>query len=124
MMRKIMIALFLLFSCSIMPVLAVNWYYVGTNSSGRAFYIDNSSVIKNKTDAIVWYKIVSPNGTSTLFQAYMTRTYPSVTLLAFVNYNTSGKVSNSGTVPNYAQKKMPIPPGSISDSIWHLIWPY
>lgn len=124
MMRKIMIALFLLFSCSIMPVLAVNWYYVGTNSSGSVFYIDNSSVIKNKTDAIFWSKRVSPNGTSSLFQAYMTRTYPSVTLLAFVNYNTSGKVSNSGTVPNYAQKKMPIPPGSIFDSIWHLIWSY
>jgi len=29
-----------------MPVLAVNWYYVGTNSSGSAFYIDNSSIIK------------------------------------------------------------------------------
>ena len=98
-----MIALFLLFSCSIMPVLAVNWYYVGTNSSGSVFYIDNSSVIKNKTDAIFWSKRVSPNGTSSLFQAYMTR---------------------SGAVPNYAQKKMPIPPGSIFDSIWHLIWSY
>ena len=123
-MRKIIIALLFLFSCSVMPVLAVNWYYVGTNSSGSAFYIDNSSIIKNKTDAIVWSERVSPDSTSALFQAYMTRTYPSVTLLAFVNYNTSGKVSNSGAVPNYAQKKMPIPPGSIFDSIWHLIGPY
>ena len=104
-MRKIIIALLFLFSCSVMPVLAVNWYYVGTNSSGSAFYIDNSSIIKNKTDAIVWSERVSPDGTSALFQAYTTRTYPSVTLLAFVNYNTSGKVSNSGSVPNYAQKK-------------------
>lgn len=104
-MRKIIIALLFLFSCSVMPVLAVNWYYVGTNSSGSAFYIDNSSIIKNKTDVIVWSERVSPDSTSALFQAYMTRTYPSVTLLAFVNYNTSGKVSNSGSVPNYAQKK-------------------
>lgn len=58
-MKKIVLILALLFSFSFCPannVSASDWYWICTDKAGVNYYVDNASVKKNNSEAIVWVK--------------------------------------------------------------------
>ena len=122
-MRKFMIVLLLLFSCSIIPSFAANWYYVASDDT-ISFFIDNSSVIKNNREAVVWIKTVNADGSYELRQVRFTHSPRTFTFLSENHYDSTGNVIHSQIYSSYAQKTVPIPPDTFVAAIWRLIWPY
>ena len=50
------------------------WYYLGNwGNSGSTFFVDNATVRKDANTAIVWVKIVNPNGDRTVWQCLLKR---------------------------------------------------
>lgn len=102
-------------SCSF----TANWYYVGASTNGKQWYIDNASVAKNQQYAKIWVKIVNPDGTVNIEQILFSRNHYS-SLQSYITYSTDGEridSANSSTI-NWD----PIPPESMADGIYNLIW--
>ena len=73
-MKKTIVALAILLTCmGFIPIDAANWYWVGADSSGDQWYIDNQSASKSYDVAVVWVKIVREDGTHELNQMEITR---------------------------------------------------
>ena len=57
-MKKTIVALAILLTCmGFIPIDAANWYWIGADSSGGQWYIDNQSAYKSNGVAVVWVKI-------------------------------------------------------------------
>ena len=122
-MRKIIIALLFLFSCSVIPSFAANWYYVAGDDT-ISFFVDNSSVIKNNHEAVVWVKTINTDGNYALRQVRLTYSPHTFTFLSENFYDATGNIIHSRIYSSYSQKTVPVPPDTFVDAIWHLIWSY
>lgn len=121
MKKCFLILLFIL--CISSQVLAADWYFAGGSSQVQA-YIDNSSVRKNEREAIIWIKYIKPDGNYYLQETRFTRTPPTASILYVIFYDKKGEVISSFSTSPYERSPESLPPESIGDSIWHLIWPY
>lgn len=123
-MKKFFLSL-LVIVCLSSPAFAASWYYVGrATPSNTLFYIDNASVYKNTNAAIIWIKRVMPDGSHGIAREYFTHTPPTATLLSIIDYAPNGTVIRSVEFPANRRRTMSIPPDTILDDIWHLIWSY
>lgn len=121
-MKKIMIALVILLTCmGFIPIDAANWYWVGADSSGRQWYIDNQSASKSYDVAVVWLKIVREDGTRELNQIEITRDRK-IAFLQVFTYNADNELINSYPVDPWPQKYFPVPPDSVGEAIYNLVW--
>lgn len=123
-MKKFFLSL-LVIVCLSSPAFAASWYYVGrATPSNTVLYIDNASVYKNEYAAIVWLKKVSPDGRRGIARMYFTHTPPTYTLLSAVYYAPNGSVIRNVEIPANRRRTMSIPPDTMVDNVWHLIWSY
>lgn len=98
---------------------AADWYYVNKGSSGGTFFIDNDSVKKNKEEAVLWIRVVGENGESVLYRTRINHNSRMVQYLNAIAYDKSGNVVATHNQPTAWE---PIPPDSMMESIYNLIW--
>lgn len=74
---KFFIALLCMFYFLSPPSLASNWYWIGQSGDGSNIYIDNSSVEKNSSRAIMWILVTNiphpneMNAVKAMFRMYV-----------------------------------------------------
>lgn len=118
-MKKIFLLVGLLM-CLCLPVtMAADWYYVGKNDEGVTYFIDNENVQKSKDEAIVWVKIIEPDGRKAILRWHYKRWDRTVKALFIIIYEANGKVVYSGDLRD---SWMPIPPGTKFEKIYNVIW--
>ncbi|WP_196606626.1 hypothetical protein [Pectinatus frisingensis] len=119
-MKKASVLVFILCTLCSQVAFAASWYWIGQDTSGDQWYIDNASVQKDYYNAIVWIKINKADGESTVEQMKLDHVYKTYAILAFTNYDSDGNVTDSGTnnYPSYD----PIVPDSMGDAIYHNVW--
>lgn len=121
-MKKTIVALAILLTCmGFIPIDAANWYWVGADSSGDQWYIDNQSASKSYDVAVVWVKIVSEDGTYELNQTEITRDRK-IAVLQVVKYNADHESIGSYSVDSWQKKYYAVPPDSIGENIYNLVW--
>ena len=121
-MKKYLLAL-LFMLCTVSQAFASDWYFAGSSYRVQA-YIDNASVRKNESEAIVWVKYIKLNGDYDLYETRFTRTPPTTSILYAVSYTANGELISSFSTSPDDRTPDPIAPDSLDDSMWQLIWPY
>ena len=121
-MKKKLVILLMLLCTWCMPSFAASWYYLGQSEVGTNIYIDNSSVRKNYSEAIVWVKYVKPSGESILQKLYIYRKDKTYACMNYVKYDVYASVIDSYH-PSYLNYDS-IPPESVIESVYYAIWPY
>ncbi len=121
-MKKKLVILLMLLCTWCMPSFAASWYYLGQATDGTNLYIDNSSVRKNYSEAIVWVKYVHSSGTYDIEQLDIRRSNKTTATISYIKYNAYGSVIDSyhSSYLDYES----IVPGSIGEFIYYAIWPY
>lgn len=118
-MKKILVMCCLLVVMA-MPSFAASWYWVGEDKSAGQWYIDNASVHKNseKGVALIWVKVVNPDGTWNQDQIGVGRTRIMV-LFRSLKYDAYGEV-----IYDFPGDRRPLSviPGTVSESIYDLVW--
>lgn len=121
-MRKFLASLFVVLIFFIPISSASSWYYVGKTNMGTeslSFYIDNDSVFKNSSNAILWVKVISSDGFIFLNKTAYNRYKHTVQTLEGVAYNPDGTINNYFIVDDSIRS---IIPDSMDDAIYCLIW--
>ena len=120
---------------------ASSWYWVGQDTVGSQWYIDNASVyIHNLTTQeirsnaysykhgysfryypykIIWVKINRTDGTYGMERLKISRNRK-MTVLSWVMYANNGNIIAHDTNP--FPKATDIPPDSVGEKIYHLVW--
>lgn len=123
-MKKYFLALLFIF-CIGSQVFAADWYFAGS-ASNTLFYIDTSSVRKDNDEAIMRVKAVNSDGSYSLGDMKLTHTPPTYSFSYAESYTADGtlkSIVSSYNMPVYLKNRAVIPPDSVSDYIWHRIWP-
>lgn len=103
------------------PIDAANWYWVGPDSSGGQWYIDNQSASKSYGVAVVWVKIVREDGTYELNQLEITRDRK-IAFLQVVRYNADNELISSYSVDPWQKKYDGVTPDSMGEAIYNSVW--
>ncbi len=118
-MKKLILALLIIFTfAGTEMTTAADWYWIGPDSSGSQWYIDNQSATKEYGTATVWVKIVRTNGTYDLCQYKVTKD-KQVAGVQFITYDANNVVINSSSVYPVFET---IAPESMGDALYRLIW--
>ncbi len=121
-MKKFIIALVLLISCSgFVPAYAVNWEWAATSLNGEKWYVDTSSIKKGNTRTLLWVKRIYPTGNYQLSQIGITKSREAIEF-QYINYNSMGEVVSYYIYEPWECKAIAVPPDTILDVIYHLIW--
>ena len=112
--RMVVLAVLLISLGSTMSLAANHWYYVGTNG-GISFYIDNATVLKYGTNAYVWVKIVTNEGSEVWGHILVSRYAKAYTITELRGYGGEQKLD-----PH--EEFRPILPNSPIEKIVELIW--
>ena len=99
---------------------ASSWYWVGEDTTGDQYYIDNNSVLKNYNYAVIWVKINRADGTFSVQRLKLDHMYKRCALLYYTNYDSNGNVIDSETndYPDYE----PIVPDSMGETYYYAVW--
>lgn len=121
-MKKIFIILGLLMLFCV-PSFAASWYWIGGSPSGDQCFIDNSSVIKERSlyapgTALLWVKINHTDGSYTLEKIKMTQ-LQKMQIVSFIDYSSDGRVVNSGSYSDYW---IDIAPESMGALLYRAVW--
>lgn len=103
------------------PIDAANWYWVGADSSGYQWYIDNQSASKSYGVAVVWVKKVREDGTYELIQLEITRDRR-IAFPQAVTYNADHEPVSSYSVDPWQKKYYAVTPDSMGEAIYNLVW--
>ena len=119
-MKKVSVLVFILCTLCSQLAFAASWYWIGSDSSGEQWYIDNASVRKDYYNAIVWTKIDNTDSSYAQEQFIFNHYNKTYAMLAYANYDENGQLTDSNTFdsPEYG----PIVPDSMADAIYHDIW--
>lgn len=124
-MKKIIIMICLLVSCYGFSF-AADWYWVGSGVDGTQYYVDNSSVEKNEQGAVIWVKMVHPDGSYRVSQeAY--RRNKVYAMISTAEYDSAGNYLDGASIPYNNPIYLdwtPIPPESMAEAYYFAIWPY
>ncbi len=121
-MKKTIVALAILLTCmGFIPIDAANWYWIGADSSGGQWYIDNQSAYKSNGVAVVWVKIEKEDGTYILFQEEITRDRKRA-FLQSVTYNAKHEPVDSYTVDPWMKQYDAVTPDSMGEVIYNSVW--
>lgn len=103
-----------------MPTFASNWYWVGGDSNGTQWFIDNDSVSKDYREgyATIWVKLNESNGTYTKESAQVSRARL-FRILSIYKYDPNGAVIFGGDINTSFSA---IPPDSMGEAIYYLVW--
>lgn len=119
MVRKIWVLCCLLLTLA-MPVGATNWYWAGRDYGGNQWYIDNDSVVKQESKgvAIVWTKTVSTDGSILIERSVFGRSRY-LMVVRTLQYDSNGTLVRDRS---YRGTIVSIPPNTVGDAIYRLIW--
>ena len=121
-MKKTIVALVILLTCmGFIPIDAANWYWIGADSSGGQWYIDNQSASKSYGVAVVWVKTVREDGTYNLYQLEITRDRK-MKILQIAKYNADHEPIDSYSVDTWQKKYYAVTPDSMGEVIYNLVW--
>ena len=121
-MKKTIVALAILLTCmGFIPIDAANWYWIGADSSGNQWYIDNQSASKSYDGAVVWVKTVREDGTYNLCQWEITRDRKMAILQATV-YNADHEPISSYSADSWQKKYESVIPDSMGEAIYNSVW--
>ena len=121
-MKKTIVALAILLTCmGFIPIDAANWYWIGADSSGGQWYIDNQSAYKSNGVAVVWVKIEKEDGTYILFQEEITRDRK-MAALQVAAYNADHELIGSYSVDSWQKKYNAVIPDSMGEAIYNSVW--
>ena len=121
-MKKTIVALAILLTCmGFIPSDAANWYWIGADSSGNQWYIDNQSASKSYDVAVVWVKTVREDGTYNLCQWEITRDRKMAILQATV-YNADHEPISSYSADSWQKKYHAVTPDSMGEAIYDSVW--
>lgn len=121
-MKKTIVALAILLTCmGFIPSDAANWYWIGADSSGKQWYIDNQSASKSYGVAVVWVKTVREDGTYDLCQWEITRDRK-IAILQAAAYNADNELIDSYSADPWQKKNNAVIPDSIGEEIYNLVW--
>lgn len=118
-MKKILILLITFLTLSL-PCFASSWYWIGVSHDGSQCYIDNSSVQKNSNYAVIWLKIIKPDGSNSIEKVGVSHYRRAISLLEYFDYDTEGNVVKSGTIAN--PQWITVPPDSVGDAIFDAVY--
>lgn len=121
-MKKWIIALALLISCSgILPVNAANWRFIDEDVNGGRWYIDESSVVKEYGKAKAWIGWKEENGYYWVEQLEINKDR-TMAMLYYIVYNPRMEVVDSYAYQSWEYKTEPIPPNTVLEGIYNIIW--
>ena len=112
--RMLLLAVLLISLGSTMSLAANHWYYAGTKG-GISYYIDNDTVQKYGTNAYVWVKIVTNEGSEVWGHILVSRYAKAYTITELRGYGGEQKLD-----PH--EEFRPILPNSPIEKIVDLIW--
>ena len=116
MLKRMLLLAVLLISLGSTMSLAVNhWYYAGTTKDGTSYYIDNATVQKYGTNAYVWVKIVTNEGSEVWGHILVSRYAKTYTITELRGDGGEQKLD-----PH--EEFRPILPNSPIEKIVDLIW--
>ena len=120
-MKKIAIVLAVLISCGgFLTSDAINWRFVGKNSSGERWYIDDGSMLKDDSRALVWLKWEQEDG-YWILRREVTKDR-TIKLLQYVIYDLNGNIVYLHKAEPGEYKTYSIPPNTILEDIYNAIW--
>lgn len=104
---------------SVNSVSASDWYWLRTDNTGVNYYVDNSSVKKNNSEAIVWLKKQFIDKSYILCMMKVTN-YGTAAMYIQDHYDKYGRFAFRET---YSGIEIPIPPDTLLyDKLIPLIW--
>ena len=100
---------------------AADWYYLGESYDGEQYSVDNSSVVKDDKEAVVWIRVNNPNGEYYLERVRLNRNNFTIQTLDVKPFYSDGTP--------YAEDEYyfdpsvdSIPPDSMGEELYHLLW--
>lgn len=119
-MKKFIIILAIVFSCiGLIPSYAANWYWIGADTNGGQWYVDNQSASKSYGIATIWVKRVDENGSYKISLNEIT-TRHEIALIKVIDYDANGNVISSWNTP-FKQYSV-IVPESMGETLYDSVW--
>lgn len=119
-MRKFVLILAIAFSCiGFMTIHAASWYWIGADTSGGQWYVDNQSAQKSYSIATIWVKRIEENGSYTVTLEEITRDHKEA-LVQVIRYDANGHVVSSWNAP--FKEYSVIVPESMGEAIYNSVW--
>lgn len=110
------------------PAQATSWRHVAEHNNGSVWYVDTETIRQSGGFRYFWLKIDATRNKSVKF--FEEKRYykadcatRSVMLISFMEYDESGKVVNSNTVPEYGGNSgmQLVPPETIGDDLLNMV---
>ena len=121
-MKRLVITVICMITLSY-PALAADWYWINSNDTSTV-YIDRDSIHKTTNTVELWVKVTESNYSNKYIlirYKFMHSGYYEV--LQAIEYDNNGQLIASHDY-QYSpfETQMAIPPESIAEKIYHLIW--